>query len=66
MIVRVLAAAFSAFAATSAVAQSYPREPLAADGAEPGALTQREFAAFLQADAVRWARVVKQSGAKAE
>ena len=42
------------------------RERLAADGAEPGALTQREFAAFLQADAVRWARAVKQSGAKAD
>ena len=66
MIVRVLAAALGACAATSAKAQSYPREPLAADGAEPGTLTQREFGAFLHADAVHRARVVKQSGAKAE
>ena len=42
------------------------RERLAREGAEPGALTQREFAAFLQADTARWARVVKESGAKAE
>jgi tripartite-type tricarboxylate transporter receptor subunit TctC len=42
------------------------RERLGTDGAEPGTLTQSEFAAFLQADAARWARVVRQSGAKAE
>ena len=42
------------------------RERLARDGAEPGALTPREFAAFLHADTARWARVVKESGAKAE
>jgi tripartite-type tricarboxylate transporter receptor subunit TctC len=48
------------------VASPAMRERLATDGAEPGTLTQREFAAFLQADAARWARVVRQSGAKAE
>ena len=42
------------------------RERLARDGAEPGALTPREFAAFLHADTARWARVIKESGAKAE
>mgnify|MGYP001797223613 FL=1 len=44
------------------------RERLANDGAEPGppAMTQREFAAFLQTDAARWTRVVKLSGAKTE
>ena len=52
--------------ATRIVASPEMRERLAADGAEPGTLTQREFAAFLQADAARWARVVRQSGAKAE
>jgi tripartite-type tricarboxylate transporter receptor subunit TctC len=48
------------------VASPEMRERLGTDGAEPGTLTQREFAAFLQADAARWARVVRQSGAKAE
>jgi tripartite-type tricarboxylate transporter receptor subunit TctC len=48
------------------VASPAMRERLAAEGAEPGTLTQAEFGAFLQADAARWARVVKQSGAKAE
>ena len=52
--------------ATRVVASPEMRERLAADGAEPGTLTQREFAAFLQADAARWARVVGQSGAKAD
>ena len=54
------------FEATRIVSSPEMRERLATDGAEPGTLTQREFGAFLQADAVRWARVVKQSGAKAE
>ena len=52
--------------ATRIVASPEMRERLATDGAEPGALNQLEFAAFLQADAARWARVVRQSGAKAE
>ena len=42
------------------------RERLARDGAEPGALTREQFAAFIRADAARWSRVVKASGAKAE
>jgi tripartite-type tricarboxylate transporter receptor subunit TctC len=52
--------------ASRLVASREMRERLAAEGAEPGTLTQREFATFLQADAARWARVVKQSGARAE
>jgi tripartite-type tricarboxylate transporter receptor subunit TctC len=42
------------------------RERLAREGAEPGTMSQPEFAAFLQADFMRWAQVVRQSGAKAE
>jgi len=42
------------------------RERLAADGAEPGNFELRAFADFLRADAARWARVVKLSGATAE
>ena len=52
--------------ATRIVGSPEMRERLANDGAEPGTLTQREFAAFLQTDAARWARVIKVSGAKAE
>lgn len=52
--------------ATRIVVSSEMRERPAADGAEPGMLTQREFAAFLQSDAARWARVVRQPGAKAD
>ena len=48
------------------VASAEMRERLASDGAEPGRLSPREFVAFLQADAARWARVVKQSGATPE
>lgn len=39
---------------------------LAAEGAEAGTLTRAQFAAFLQADARRWARVVRESGAQPE
>jgi tripartite-type tricarboxylate transporter receptor subunit TctC len=42
------------------------RERIANDGGEPGTLTQDQFAAFIHADAARWAKVVKDSGAKAE
>ncbi len=42
------------------------RERLGRDGAEPGTLSQSEFAAFLQTDAARWARVIRESGAKAD
>ena len=52
--------------ASRIVASPEMRERLAADGAEPGTLASREFATFLGADAARWARVVKLSGATAE
>lgn len=42
------------------------RERLAADGGEPAALTQEQFAAFIRADAARWAQVIKTSGATAD
>jgi tripartite-type tricarboxylate transporter receptor subunit TctC len=42
------------------------RERIANDGGEPGALSQEQFAAFIRVDAARWAKVVKESGAKAE
>ncbi|MDB5810081.1 MAG: hypothetical protein JWN94_2203 [Betaproteobacteria bacterium] len=52
--------------ATRILALPELRERLAREGAEPGTLTPPEFAAFLQADFARWAKVVKQSSAKAE
>ena len=42
------------------------RERLAGDGGEPGNLSQDQFAAFIRADAARWAKVVRESGATAE
>ena len=42
------------------------RERLAADGGEPAAMTSEQFAAFIRADAARWARVIKVSGATAD
>jgi tripartite-type tricarboxylate transporter receptor subunit TctC len=42
------------------------RERLAADGGEPVAMTSEQFAAFIRADAARWAQVIKTSGATAD
>jgi tripartite-type tricarboxylate transporter receptor subunit TctC len=42
------------------------REKLAAQGAEPANGTPEEFAAYLRVEAVRWAPVVRASGAKAD
>jgi tripartite-type tricarboxylate transporter receptor subunit TctC len=42
------------------------RERLAADGGEPAAMTSEQFAAFIRADAARWAQVIKISGATAD
>ncbi len=42
------------------------RTRFANEGAEPGKLTLDQFAAFTRADAVRWAKVIKVSGATAE
>jgi tripartite-type tricarboxylate transporter receptor subunit TctC len=42
------------------------KQKLAAQGAEPEGSTPEEFAAYLRAEAARWAPVVKASGARAE
>jgi tripartite-type tricarboxylate transporter receptor subunit TctC len=42
------------------------RTRLSNEGAEPGALTLDQFAAFLRADAARWMKLIKASGATAE
>lgn len=42
------------------------RARLAADGAEPSNLNLDQFREFIRADAARWAKVIKESGAKAE
>ena len=42
------------------------RQKLAAQGAEPEGNTPEEFAAYLRAEAARWAPVVKASGARAD
>jgi tripartite-type tricarboxylate transporter receptor subunit TctC len=46
----------------------YPdiRERLAADGGEPIAMTTDQFTTFIRADAARWMRVIKTSGASAD
>ena len=42
------------------------KEKLLAQGAIPGGNTPREFAAFINAEHVKWAQVVKTSGAKVD
>jgi tripartite-type tricarboxylate transporter receptor subunit TctC len=42
------------------------KQKLAAQGAEPEGSTPEEFAAYLRAEAARWAPVVKASGARAD
>lgn len=42
------------------------REKFAAQGAEPTEFTPEQFAAFTQAELTKWARVVKESGAKVD
>jgi tripartite-type tricarboxylate transporter receptor subunit TctC len=39
---------------------------IVADGSEPVGSTPEEFRRFLKADVVKWAKVVKESGAKLE
>jgi tripartite-type tricarboxylate transporter receptor subunit TctC len=39
---------------------------MAALGAEPRPMTPQEFAAFIRSEHTKWARVVKESGARAE
>ncbi len=42
------------------------KERMAADGAEPVSSTPQELAAYLNSEMVRWAKVIRQSGASAE
>ena len=42
------------------------RERLAADGGEHTAMTTEQFAAYIRADAARWAQVIRTSGATAD
>lgn len=42
------------------------KEKLAQQGAEPGAMNAEQFDAFLRAELAKWARAVKDSGAKAD
>jgi tripartite-type tricarboxylate transporter receptor subunit TctC len=42
------------------------RTRLANDGAEHGKLTSEQFAALIRADATRWTKIIKLSGATAE
>ena len=40
------------------------RERIVADGSEPVGTTPEEFRAFLVADVAKWAKLVKESGAR--
>ena len=42
------------------------RDRLASDGAEPGNMTHEQFTAFSRAEAARWTKVIRDSGAKVE
>lgn len=42
------------------------KERMAADGSEPVGSTPQEFAAYLDREMVKWAKVIKQSGARAD
>ena len=42
------------------------RERLAADGSEPGNMGPDQFGAFIRSEIAKWAKVVKESGAKAD
>jgi tripartite-type tricarboxylate transporter receptor subunit TctC len=41
-------------------------ERLSSQGAEPAGSTPEEFAAYIRSESVKWAKVVRESGAKAE
>ncbi|MBI4192325.1 MAG: tripartite tricarboxylate transporter substrate binding protein, partial [Betaproteobacteria bacterium] len=42
------------------------RDRMVANGADPVGSTPEEFAAYIQAEIVKWAKVIKQSGARVE
>jgi hypothetical protein len=44
----------------------YELASVLAQGAEPVGSTPEEFAAYIKSESVKWAKVVKESGAKAE
>jgi len=48
------------------LAQADVKEKLSAQGIEPSTTTTEEFAALIKTDLARWARVIKDSGARAE
>ncbi len=48
------------------IAQPEVREQITRQGGDPGGNSPDEFAAFVKAEIAKWARVIKQSGAKAE
>lgn len=52
--------------AAKAIRMNDVRERLTADGAVPVGSTPEEFARFIQSETVKWAKVVKLSGATAE
>jgi len=49
-----------------ALASPDTRERLVAAGSEPASLTDKEFGAFARAETVKWAKVVREAGIKAE
>lgn len=48
------------------LAQADVKERLSAQGIEPSTTTPEEFAALIKTDLIRWAKVIRESGARAE
>ncbi len=42
------------------------KQRMAADGADPVGNTPEQFAAYIQSEIVKWGKVIRQSGAKAD
>ena len=51
---------------TKAMASAEGRDWFASIGAEPGAMTPEEFAAFIRAEYAKWGKVVREAGIKGE